>query len=229
MRCPPQLRGGLRPRFGLLITGLFLFAAGIVALLESRLGLSPWDVLHQGIARHTPLSFGEANIAVGILVLTVAFLLGASIGIGTITNAILVGGFVQLLTRLGPVAALAHDPLGTRVVLLVAGIALMGVGTALYIGAGLGAGPRDSLMVVGSQRTGFRIGAVRATLEVSALAVGFVLGGTVGVGTLAFALGIGPTVEFCFWMLERSPLALRQPHSLESPERDASASSATSA
>jgi hypothetical protein len=99
----------------LLIAGLFLFAAGIVALLKSGLGLSPWDVLHQGIARHTPLSFGEANITVGIVVLAAAFLLGARIGIGTITNAILVGGFVQLLTPLGPVAGLAHDTLGTRV------------------------------------------------------------------------------------------------------------------
>jgi uncharacterized protein len=223
MRRPPTLRGGLGLRFGLLVAGLFLFAAGIVALLESGLGLSPWDVLHQGIAGHTPLSFGEANIAVGIVVLAAAFLLGARVGIGTIANAILVGVFVQLLTRLGPVAALAHDTLGARVVLLFAGIALMGVGTGLYIGAGLGAGPRDSLMVVGSQRTRFRIGAVRATLELSALTVGLALGGTVGVGTLAFALGIGPTVELCFWMLERSPLTVRRPRSLESRERDASA------
>src|SRR5213080_1316352 len=87
MRAPPRLRGGLGLRMAVLLSGLFLFASGIVALLESRLGLSPWDVLHQGLARHTPLSFGEANIAVGSGVLAVAFVLGARIGICTIANA----------------------------------------------------------------------------------------------------------------------------------------------
>lgn len=211
MRAPPQLRGGTRLRFGLLLIGLVLFASGIVALLESRLGLSPWDVLHQGLARQTPLSFGEANIAVGVIVLTGAYVLGARIGIGTVTNAILVGVVVQLLTSLAAVTALAHDRLAARVCLLCAGVALMGIGTALYIGAGLGAGPRDSLMVVGAERARLRIGAVRAGLELSALAVGVALGGTVGVGTVAFALGIGPTVELCFWLLERSQLAARPP------------------
>ena len=87
----------------------------------------------------------------------------------------------------------------------------MGVGTALYLGAGLGAGPRDSLMVVGAQRTRFRIGVVRATLELCALAAGVALGGTFGVGTVAFAVGIGPSVELSFWLLASSPLALRPP------------------
>jgi uncharacterized protein len=208
VRAPPRLRGGLRLRLALLLAGLFLFAAGIVALLESRLGLSPWDVLHQGLARQTPLSFGEANIVVSLLVVAIAFALGARIGVGTVANAILVGVFVLLLGALGPVAALAHEPLAVRVGLLCAGLTLMGVGSGLYLGADLGAGPRDSLMVVGAQRTRYRIGLVRATLELGALAAGVALGGTVGVGTLAFAVGIGPTVELSFWLLERSPLAL---------------------
>jgi uncharacterized membrane protein YczE len=186
---------------------LFLFAGGIVALLESRLGLSPWDVLHQGLQRHTPLTFGEANVAVGIVVLAAAWLLGAKVGFGTVANAVCVGVFVQLLTSVGAVSGLAHDPVGVRFLLVLAGLGLMGVGSALYIGAGLGAGPRDSLMVVGSARTGVRVGVVRATLELCALAAGFALGGTVGVGTLAFALGIGPAIELSFWLLERSPLA----------------------
>lgn len=208
MRSPPRLRGRFGPRFGFLVAGLFLFAAGIVAMLESRLGLSPWDVLHQGLARHTGLSFGEANIVVGVAVMLFALLLGARIGIGTVSNAVLVGGFVQLLTSLGPVAALAQDTIAVRVVLLAAGLALTGIGTGFYIGAGLGAGPRDSLMVVGAHRSRLRIGAVRATIELSVLAVGFALGGTVGIGTIAFAVGIGPLVEASFWLLARSPLAL---------------------
>jgi uncharacterized membrane protein YczE len=211
MRETPQIRGGLFVRVPLLLFGLALFAAGIVALLESRLGLSPWDVLHQGISGHTPLTFGEANIAVSAVVLASAWALGARIGVGTIANAVLVGSLVQLLTSFGAVTGLAHDPLAVRIVLLVAGLALMGVGTALYLGAGLGAGPRDSLMVVGAQRTRFRIGVVRATLELCALAAGVALGGTFGVGTIAFALGIGPSVELSFWLLAHSPLGLDEP------------------
>ena len=206
MRETPHVRGGLLVRVPVLLLGLALFAAGIVAALESRLGLSPWDVLHQGISRHTALSFGEANIAVSAAVLAVAWLLGARIGFGTVANAVLVGSLVQLFSSLDAVAGLAHDPLGVRIGLLAAGLALMGVGTALYLGAGLGAGPRDSLMVVGAQRTRFRIGVVRGALELSALAAGVALGGTFGVGTVAFALGIGPSVEVSFWLLARSRL-----------------------
>lgn len=207
MRAPPRLRGGLGLRLGMLVFGLFLFAAGIVALLESRLGLSPWDVLHQGLARQTQLSFGAANIAVSAVALVAARLLSARIGVGTLANAILVGVFVELLSSFEPVSALAEAPLAIRVVLLAAGLLLMGAGTGLYLGADLGAGPRDSLMVVGARRTRFRIGAVRAVLEMAALGAGFALGGTVGVGTVAFALGIGPSIELSFWLLERSPLA----------------------
>jgi uncharacterized membrane protein YczE len=193
-------------RLGTLLTGLFVFAAGIVALLESRLGLSPWDVLHQGLARHTPLTFGEANIAVGAVIVALAWSLGASIGVGTVANAGLVGLFVQALSSLQAVAALSSQPVVLRILLLGGGVLLMGLGTALYIGAGLGAGPRDSLMVVGARRTSVRIGLVRGTLELTALAAGVVLGGTVGVGTLVFAVAIGPTVEVGFWLLARSPL-----------------------
>lgn len=202
----PRLRGSLVTRLGFLVTGLFLFAAGIVALLESRLGLSPWDVLHQGLARQTPLSFGAANVAASVVVLAVAWMLGASIGVGTAANAVLVGAFVELLSSLEPVTALAQQPPSARAGLLAAGLALMGAGTGLYLGASLGAGPRDSLMLVGARRTRFRVGVVRGTLELSALAAGAALGGTVGVGTVVFAVGIGPSVELSFRLLARSPL-----------------------
>jgi uncharacterized membrane protein YczE len=208
-RSAPRLRGGLVPRLAALVVGLALFAAGIVAMLESRLGLSPWDVLHQGIARHTFLSFGEANVAVSAGVLVVAVALGARVGAGTVLNALLVGTFVNVFGDIPMVARLAGSPLGERAGLLVLGLVLIAIGTALYIGAGLGAGPRDSLMLVGARRTGRRIGLVRGAIELSALALGFVLGGTVGLGTLAFAVGIGPLVEAAFRLLARSPLAAR--------------------
>ena len=179
-----------------------------MAFLESKLGLSPWDVLHQGIAKHSPLSFGEANIAVSVVVVTIAWLLGARVGIGTIANAVLVGGFVVGLTSIGVVQQLPHDQLGVRIGLLVAGVALTGAGSGLYLAAALGAGPRDSLMVVGSERLSLRIAIVRIALEIGALGIGIGLGGTFGVGTVAFALLIGPSIEVSFWLLERSRLTL---------------------
>ncbi len=211
MRAPPRLRGGLAARLAVLVAGLFLFAVGIICFLESRLGLPPWDVLHQGIARHTPLSFGEANVVVGVTVLAIAWLLGARIGIGTVANAVIIGVFLELFLSIDAVDRLSHAPLAARAGLLVAGVAAVGTGSGLYLGAQLGAGPRDSLMVVGAQRTRFRIGVVRAALELSALAAGAALGGTVGVGTLAFALLVGPAVEGSFWLLERTPLAVPAP------------------
>jgi len=193
-----------------LVCGLFLFAGGIVLTLESRLGLWPWDVLHQGIAKQTPLSFGGANIVVSVVVLLIGWVLCGRPGIGTLGNAVLVGVYVQALTSIGAVQRLADQGLGVRAVLLAAGIALAGPGTALYIGADLGAGPRDTLMLVGAHRTGVRVGVVRACIELCALAAGIALGGTFGIGTVAFALLIGPVVEAGFWSLRHSPLALRE-------------------
>jgi uncharacterized membrane protein YczE len=208
MRAPPRIRGGLALRLGVLLGGLFLFALGIVAFLESRLGLSPWDVLHQGIAEHSPLSFGEANVAVSVVVVTLAWLLGARVGVGTLANAVLVGAFIVALTSIGAVQDLADKPLGVRIGLLAAGVILTGGGSGIYLAAALGAGPRDSLMVVGSRRLGRRISVVRAALEVCALGLGIALGGTFGAGTVVFALMIGPSIEASFWALERSPLTL---------------------
>ncbi len=211
MDAAPTIRGGLATRSALLLVGFVVFALGIVLTLESKLGLSPWDVLNQGISRHTPLSFGLANVAVALLVLGVSWRLGARIGAGTVANAVLIGVFVDLLLRIDALQRRGHDPLLARAGMLAAGIALIGVGTALYIGASLGAGPRDSLMLVLSSRTRWRVGIVRAAIESSATALGFAMGGTVGVGTIAFALSIGPVVEASFWLLVSSPLAAPVP------------------
>ena len=207
MHAAPRLRGGWVVRAVWLVTGLFLCALGILAFLESKLGLPPWDVLHQGIAKHTPLSFGFANEAVAVAVLFLAWRLGARPGPGTVANAVLIGLFVALVQPLGFVQHLAGWPLGARALLLASGLVLFGLGSAFYIGAGMGAGPRDSLMLVGSLRTGARIGAVRAALEASVLVVGYLLGGRVGIGTVAFAALIGPAVEGSFWLVQRTHLA----------------------
>jgi uncharacterized membrane protein YczE len=194
-----------------LVVGLFLFALAIVLILESKLGLSPWDVLNQGLSKHTPLSFGMANVAIGLTVLLLAWSLGGPPGVGTVANAILVGVFIQGLTAIDAITALAHDGLSVRIPLLLVGIWLIGPASAFYIGADLGAGPRDTLMLIGARRTGRRVGIVRAVIEVCALAIGIVLGGTFGVGTVLFALIVGPVVESSFSLLQRSPLATSTP------------------
>jgi uncharacterized membrane protein YczE len=207
----PRVRGGIAARIASLLFGLAIFALAIVLILESKLGLSPWDVLNQGIAKHSPLSFGAANIVVALAVLLVAWALGGPPGWGTLANAVLVGSIIQGLVSIHAITELAHEPLGVRAALLVAGIALIGPASAFYIGADFGAGPRDTLMLVGARRTGRRVGLVRAVLELCALVAGIALGGTFGVGTIAFALGVGPIIEAAFWLLSRSPLATSVP------------------
>ena len=191
-----------------LVIGLFLFALGIVLQLQSELGLSPWDVLNQGISERTSLSFGTANIVIAVVVLAIAWALGARIGIGTVANAFLIGLFVDWLLSFDAVDSLTGHGLGVRIALLVAGIAIVALGSGFYLGAALGAGPRDSLMIVGARRTGTRIGVTRAVLEIGVAAIGFVMGGTVGVGTLAFAFGIGPAVEVAFGPVSYTHLTL---------------------
>ena len=206
MHEPPVIRGGLAARLTSLVLGLFLCAFGVVAFLEAGLGLPPWDVLHQGVAEQTTLSFGEANLLVSVIVLAIAALARARIGLGTVLNAVLIGVFVIALTAIDAVDELADASLGGRIALMLVALLLFGIGSALYIAPDLGAGPRDSLMLVLSKRLSVRIGVSRTGLELAALLLGWVLGGTVGIGTLVFALGIGPAVELSFRLLARTPL-----------------------
>jgi uncharacterized membrane protein YczE len=210
MRAPPILRGGLGVRLFSLVAGLFLCACGIVCFLESELGLPPWDVLHQGLAEQVGVSFGVANLIVSVTVLALAWLLRAHIGLATFLNALCIGAFVIALTAIEPLAALSEEGLAVRITLLAVALPFFGLGSAFYITPAMGAGPRDSLMLVASQRLRIRIGAARTGLEAAALLVGFALGGTVGLGTLLFALGIGPSVELSFWLLGRTSLAVTE-------------------
>jgi uncharacterized membrane protein YczE len=190
-----------------LFFGLSLCSAAIVSELESRLGLPPWDVLHQGVSRHTPLEIGQANVAVALVMLLVAWSLGQPPGFGTIANAVVIGTLVDVFLGIGWVEALSGASLPARVGLLFAGIALFGIGSAFYIGAAFGAGPRDSTMLALSRRTGRRIAVVRGSIELTALAIGWALGGTVGLGTAAAALLVGPAVEASFWLAIRLGIA----------------------
>ena len=187
--------------------GLFLCAAGVLCFLESELGLPPWDVLHQGVSEQLGISFGVANLVVSVLVLALAWVLRAHIGLGTLLNALLIGGFLILLAASETLSSLSEQGLGVRIFLLALALPCFGAGSAFYISASMGAGPRDSLMLVVARGLGVRIGLARTGIELAALAAGFALGGTAGLGTVVFALGIGPSVELSFWLLERTPLA----------------------
>lgn len=208
MHTPPELRGGFATRLTTLVFGLFLCAVGVVLFLESELGLPPWDVLHQGLAEQLGIGFGVANLVVSAAILTVAWALRAYIGLGTLLNALLIGTFVIGLTEIDVVTSLSDESLGLRIVLLPLALLCFGAGSAFYIAPTMGAGPRDSLMLVTALRLHLRIGVARTVIELGALGVGFAFGGTVGIGTLVFALGIGPAVELSFWLLERTPLTV---------------------
>jgi uncharacterized membrane protein YczE len=180
------------------LVGLWFFAMGTVMTIRAELGISPWDVLADGLRLRTPLTFGTAVITVGIVLVIAGMLLGLRPGIGTLSNMVLIGVFVDLMLATEWGVGLEDGPITPRVALLVAGVLTIGLGSALYIGAELGAGPRDGLMVLIATRTRWGVGVSRAMVEGTALAVGVVLGGDAGVGTALFALGIGPSVDLAF-------------------------------
>jgi uncharacterized membrane protein YczE len=167
-------------------------------LLRSELGLDPWDVLHQGLSRHTGLAVGTWAILAGVVVLLLWIPLRQRPGIGTISNVILVGLSMNAALELLPVP----QALWLRWACLLGGIVLCGVATGAYIGAGLGPGPRDGLMV-GLAARGFSLRVVRTAIELTVLVAGWLLGGTVGIGTALFAVGIGPLVHITLPLLSR--------------------------
>jgi uncharacterized membrane protein YczE len=187
-----QLRAGrLSRRLTQLTAGLVLYGVSMGLMFRSTLGLDPWDVLHAGLAEHLPLTFGQVVIATSFVVLLLWIPLKQWPGLGTLVNAVLIG--VATDVTLGIVTT--PDHVGSRILMLLSGIALNGVATGAYIGAELGPGPRDGLMTGLVRRTGLSVRLVRTSIEVSVLVVGFLLGGTVGVGTVLYAISIGPLVQ----------------------------------
>jgi uncharacterized membrane protein YczE len=188
----------LRRRLPRLLFGLVLFGVGIALMVRADLGLGPWDVLHQGLSERTDLAIGTITILVGLVVLLLWLPIRERPGLGTVLNVLLIG-----LVADATLAVLdAPEPMWLRVVFLVTGVFVFGPGSGLYIGAGLGPGPRDGLMT-GLARGGRSVRRVRTSIELTVLAVGAALGGTVGVGTVLFALTIGPNVH---WFLDHMTL-----------------------
>ncbi|MEU1809719.1 hypothetical protein O7622_24835 [Micromonospora sp. WMMD1076] len=176
-----------------LYAGLVLYGVSMALMIRSELGLDPWDVFHQGLARQTGLSFGTVTIAVGAVVLLLWIPLRQRPGLGTVSNVVVIGLVVDAtLTVLPP-----GEGMPARVALLVAGIVANGAATGLYLGAGLGPGPRDGLMTgFVARHPRFSVRLVRTVIEITVLALGWLLGGTVGLGTVAYALTIGPLAQF---------------------------------
>lgn len=172
--------------------GLTLFGVSIALMVRGQVGLAPWDVLHSGLARWLPLTLGQAIVVASFVVLLFWFPLGERPGIGTLANAVVIGLVTDATLTLLP----AISGLVAEASLMLAGVVLNGLAGAVYIGAQLGRGPRDGLMTGLSRRTGRSLRLVRTLLEVAVLGIGLALGGAAGIGTLVFALTIGPLTQF---------------------------------
>lgn len=195
-----------------LVAGNAIQGISVATLVRANLGLPGWDVFHQGVAGTLDLALGTVVVLVSLLVLLLWIPLRERPGIGTIVNALAVGVFVNL----GLVAVPVVESLPVRSTMLVAGTVGFAVGTAMYIGAALGPGPRDGLMT-GIARRGYSVRAARTFIEIVALAIGWLLGGVVGVGTVVFSLAVGPLVQwFLPWLVhtrwsERVPVRAAAP------------------
>jgi uncharacterized membrane protein YczE len=187
-----QLRAGrLGRRLPQLLVGLALYGASLAMMVRGALGLAPWDVLHSGFIRHVPMTIGAAVVLFSFLVLLLWIPLRERPGIGTVANALLVG-----LSADATLAVLAEpDSLVLRIGLTLGGLVLNALATALYIGSQFGRGPRDGLMTGFARRSGLSLRLVRTALEVAVVVIGLLLGGALGVGTVLYALAIGPLAQ----------------------------------
>lgn len=176
--------------------GFALCACGTVMAINSNLGLSPWDVFHQGLTNLTSLTMGQASIIVGVAIVIITSILGLKVGLGTIANILVIGYFIDFIMyrNLIPVSSNIYS----GIFMMIVGMFLIAMGSYLYVACGMGCGPRDGLMIVLAKITGKPVGIIRASIEIAALTVGWFLGGFVGIGTLINAFGIGYFVQIVF-------------------------------
>ncbi|WP_349826625.1 YczE/YyaS/YitT family protein [Brevibacterium litoralis] len=182
-----------------LFVGLFLFGVSCGLLVVSALGNAPWDVLHEGVARHLPISLGVVGVCVSVLILLLWIPLKQKPGLGTVANALLVGPFIDLTVHVVP----TPDTLWERLLLVVAGVVLNGIATVMYIAPAFGPGPRDGLMTGLVALTGKPVFLIRTGIEVAVVAIGWLLGGTFFIASIVFAFGIGPVTQVCLRLAHR--------------------------
>jgi len=179
-----------------LVFGLFLFALGLVIVMRGNLGYSSWEIFHEGLTNLLPLTIGQATILVSVIIVGIIMLLKEKIGVGTLANMALIGLFMDIIlvidfipTAIGIISGLCF---------IIAGLFVAAFGSYFYISSGFGAGPRDSLMVAICKKTGLPIGICRSLIECSVAVAGWILGGTLGIGTVIAAFGLGWCIQIVF-------------------------------
>ena len=197
-----------------ILAGLAVSAVGIVMLFQANIGLDPWDVLHQGIEHVTGISFGTATMLAGGTVMLISILLGESFGIGTLANIFFCGPIIDLILATNLIKQQTRFLPG--LVMMLAGLEVLSLGTWLYMSAGLGSGPRDSLMVAIAKRTHWKVGVCRSVAELLVTAAGFLMGGSVGLGTAISAVGVGAFFNVNFRLLHFCADELHQENLAES-------------
>ena len=201
----PRWPRGRPGRVVQLLGGLVVSATGIWLTIRAALGVAPWEVLHIGLADRLGVGVGTASIAVGALLVAVVTALGVRPGIGTVLNVVTIGVVLNALLASPLLRTLPDAGVLPRLAVLLLGVAVFAVGCATYVGAHLGPGPRDGLMVALHLRGGLRIGTARVLAEGAGLGLGWALGGPVGAGTVLFVLVAGPAVELAFALLRLTP------------------------
>ncbi len=199
---------GYPKRLIYLALGQVITALGVVAMLRADIGLEPWSCLHQGLSKVTGIPFGACSIVVAAVVFLIALLLREPVGLGTLINSVVPGILIDLLDGMGLIPTMRHLWSGT--LMLLAGAALLALGTYFYMAAAMGAGPRDSLMVAFARVFRADPGVCRTVLDLTVVVVGFLMGGKVGLGTLLAALLLGPCLQFFFRVFHYDPKAVPQ-------------------
>jgi len=182
-----------------LLVGLILFAFGIYLSLQANVGAAPWDAFHQGLSYKLGITFGQASMIVGFIIVILNMFFKENIGIGTIANTFIIGLFIDLFYAIDLVPKM--NSLGSGLFMLTISMVIMAFSTYLYVDAGYGAGPRDGLMIIMVKLTKRPVGLVRLTIESSVCMIGYLLGGQIGIGTVILALSIGPIVQVVFKLL----------------------------
>ncbi|HEX5589490.1 MAG TPA: YitT family protein [Candidatus Limnocylindrales bacterium] len=200
------LSPAILPRLPGLLLGLGVFGLGIAFMARAGLGLGPWEALHQGIEFRTGIPMGTVSILLGIPILALWWPLGQRPGLGTLLNVLLIG----TATNVGNVMIPSADGPPAQLAMMVAGVLAIGLGSGLYLSADLGPGPRDGLMVGVHRRFGWSIRTARTAIEVSVLVAAWLLGGTIGLGTVVFAFGIGPVVQVMLGVFDREGRVARR-------------------
>lgn len=198
---------GLLMRVMKLLLGLMLYALGIVVTIKANIGYGPWEVFHVGLGKTLNISIGNASIIVGFVIIMITLILGEKIGLGTISNMILIGVFIDIIYKLNIIPLINNFYIS--ILFLILGLYIISVGSYFYIGSGFGAGPRDSLMVLLTRKTKLPIGVVRASIEICATLSGWLLGGMVGIGTLIAGFAIGVCIQSTFLAFKFDPTKIK--------------------